>query len=659
MKKRRILFYILFACFISLVGILSLQAVNNLNERLSKLVNEENSEIKINFQKFHFFNYDHKSGIIFQNILISDKETNDSIFSSKQIAIYLNNEKQSINKSIALLLKSPTLHVYQDKDFSEEKNISTELEKDISINDFPEINISNLEIIIHDSDTTIRRIHGIHIRGKKKNKKYLIQSKYKIKDEESTLLCSVLLSGDNKNFHIDSAYISVDDTRLVNFELDLRNYNRSKTEYFWRIHNNINGENCIPYYVTSGDSHIKYDISGLANDHEQITKGFFNSDLLFTKNNTHSAINYNISIIDSTTISSSIFSVQKGDKKLFLSTERQISPNNKLFSMDYISNLESKNINIGKGNNINGIFSGNYHIKLKDKNPTYISGNYLNTILLNYDGTDFKIKQENKKFGSEINISSSKAGFDAKISVINFIRSTLYSNGFNIDTYLNINKIQLALNNKSSNIKSLNIKQQNKNRISSSIKNSKFHFTISIDSILNEDKLLSKENNLLLDYNKGSFFASTSQTLTGNFKGKIESNSQTKNGIYEGKIFSKGIEITNQNKIPFISNNIKLTQSATSITDFEIPFKLDKDHIEIASSVLRSNEFLISISGKIKPEEQNITLGLSAQTSRFKGASNFIVNTKTQNKSGEISTILLLLKRKNGKFDIKTDVISN
>lgn len=659
MEKRRILFYILFACFIFLVGILTLQAVTNLNKKLSNLVNKENSEIKINFQKFHFFNYDNKSGIIFQNILISDKETKDSIFSSKQIAIYLNNEKRNISRSFALLLNSPTLHIYQDNDFNEKNKISTELEKDISIKDFPEININNLEFIIHDSDTTIRRIAGIHIRGKQINKKYLIQSKYKINDKESTFLCSALLSGDNKDFHIDSAYISVEDTKLANFELDLRNYNRSKTEYYWRIHNNIKGENCIPYYLTSADSHIEYDISVLSNEQKQITKGFFSSDLLFTNNNTHSAINYNISKIDSTTVSNSIFSVKKDDKELFLSTRSKISPKDKLFSMDYISNIESENIYTGNNNNINGTFSGNYHIKIDNEKPTYISGNYQNTILFKFDKTDYKINQKNIKSGSEINISSSEIGFDTKISVINFIRSTLYSDGFNIDTYLNINKIQLASNKKSSNIKSLNIKQSNKNKFPSSIKNSKFHFTMNIDSILNGDKLLSKENNLLLDYDKGSFFASTRQTLSGNFKGKIESISKNKNGIYKGKFFSKGIEITNQNNIPIISNNIKLMQSTTSISNFEIPFRLDKDHIEITPSVLRSNEFIISISGKIKPKEQNITLGLSAPTSKFKGVSGFIVKSKTQNKSEKISTILLLLKRKNGKFAINTDVISN
>jgi hypothetical protein len=286
-------------------------------------------------------------------------------------------------------------------------------------------------------------------------------------------------------------------------------------------------------------------------------------------------------------------------------------------------------------------------------------GNFYTNFQTVYDDIDYLLNISGAENRSILSLQSIALNLNAEINLLDIQKSLRFKQGIKMDGDIHLTSIELP-DEKQKKRPNRNFSAENKEfKVPNQLKEADIKLDLIIDSLIQDNEIIALENTLSGQYQNENVHITSSMKLSNQFQGYLKTNIELSNGKLNGSLFSDGLQINNTKSLPLISSNIEFTKDTANIYAFKIPFQSKENELIVQKSILRSDEFLLMLSGTMTTDNQQLKLGLSAPSGQFKGAAALLINAKASKQTSGLQTLILKVNRKNGKFKINTEVLEN
>lgn len=654
MKIRRLVFWtILLALLISLGGTI-IHVKQNIQTRISEIIDEEGNFSEIEWDKIRFVHENNKRGIRIENLLSFEKTSGDSIFSAKQVIFFIDGKLKQVNNSnVSVFVDSPTFHLNKEMNEMSSGNDSIPSLETFDFNDLPSIYIKNMSIVYQNEGKTLR-YSGIHFMGEARNKAYHLSLRVKDSIKDRDFLALSRLSGSTKNIIIDSTSIFYQNIRICQIEMETYHHARAENEYKLRVFNYLDSTDIKEIFTPDSKGYIAFDYRLESNENREIFKGYFDGAIVSNKE----GFDYTIfhTKHQSADQDSMYFQLNISDSCGQISNSQKLIQNPDIFQ--YIVNIDNdyqRKLQIDTMSfEIN--LEGKSSIKSHNQSNIQQIGNQTNAVNINSPEFDLAIQHLQNNTEHTIHLESKQDNWTGQIEHSDFRIHRLTNQVQAIKAKFHVQSINIPGDNDSKTMNS-NLPQSKKNNsFADAFNRMKLDVSLLVDSLLFDNKLITTANEINTHIANENMTLNSSINLVNQYQGRINTQFISDENGSHGHIFSDGIAVYNQKAMPLISQNIKLKKDTAQFDAFDVKFIAQGDSITILPTSIRNDEFLLHLNGNIQEEEQDISIGISAASNRFKGAAALIIATKDKDKSAEIQTVYLNVKRKDGKTQINTEL---
>lgn len=654
MKIRRFVFWTILLALLIGLGASVIHVKRNIQTRITEFIDSDNDKIDIHWDKIRFIHENNKRGIRIENLLSFEKASGDSIFTAKQVIFFIDGKLKQVNNSnFSVFVDSPTFHLNKEmNEMSSGNNTIPSLET-FDFKDLPSIYINNMSIVSQNEGKTMR-YSGIHFMGEARNKAYHLSLRVKDSIKDRDFLALSRLSGNTKNIIIDSTSFFYQNIRICQIELETYQHARAKNEYNFRIFNYLDSLDIKEIFTPQSKGFIAFDYRFVSNENHETFEGYFDGAIVsdeegydYTISHTKHQYADQDSIYFYLDIKDTCGHISRSQKLIRTTDNFQYIA---WLNNDYQREMQVRDMHF----NIN--LKGKSNTKSLNQSNIQQSGNQLNTISLNSPEFDIMIQHLQNNTEHTIHFESKQDNWTGQIEHSDFRIHRLTDQVQTINAKFHVQSINIPGENDSKTMNS-NLPQSKKNNSLADVFNRfKVDVSLLVDSLLVDNKLITTTNEINAHIANKNITLNSSINLVNQYQGKINTQFISDEGGSHGHIFSDGIAVYNQKAMPLISQNIKLKKDTAQFEAFDIKFITQGDSITILPTSIRNDEFLLHLNGNIQEEEQDISIGISAASNRFKGAAALIIATKDKDKNAEIQTVYLNVKRKDGKTQINTEL---
>jgi len=637
-------------------SILTVVSIKNIiTDKFSEVLVIQESNQKLSWNKIRSFKENGKRGIQITELSSINTQTGDSIFYIKQIFIFADDKISSLKKpsQISFFIDSPIIHIRETDTPQAEPEIPEGTEG-FSFQDMPSMYVRNLSIVNHSNDTLPKRIQGIYIKAVQHDKAWQMHVRYK--ENKYDFLVSAQLRGNSSNFKIDSASLAIQGIRICNFEYAHTHYKRADDNFELHIFNQLKAQEINPFRNFTDSSYLNYEYQISSQNGLKSISGYCNAQMhipdslnLDFSHNTqqNQTLKQSKANLDLTTYAGAIqwnYALHQKGK-------------NFVFKQRFMSDLKTE---LKIGNSALSVKSnGDFFSQSDQNNKILSSGSFDNQIATVYDDKDYKLNIIGNGNHTVINLLSNALNLDTEIIFRNIYETIWFNNGIRMDGVVHFTRLELPEGKQSPKSNRMLKRETSEFSMSENLKKANIRLSVNIDTLIIDESIVSFNNTIQSQYQNEILNLSSSINLTGQYSGSLKSKMDFSDGLLNGSLFSDGLQINNAKSLPLISSNIDFANDTAIIYAFNIPFQSKEDKIIVQKSILRSDEFLLLLSGTMTAEHQNLELGLSAPAEKFKGAAAFIINTKSTGKETGLQTLILKVDRNQGKLKIKTEVLEN
>jgi len=652
MKTRRIVFWGLIVCLIFGSVFTVIYTKNLLETKLLTALGVQESNQEVSWDKIRTFNENGKRGVLIAEFSLIDSQSGDSIFYAHEIYLFTEDKLSALKdpSQIAIFINTPMIHLRENAKSTNNADLPDEAGS-FSFQDMPSLYIHNLTIVNHNTDSIPTRIDGIHLKAVQQDKSYHINLRYKANNHNVFTVAQ--LRGNTSNFKIDSALIEIQGIRVCHFEYEHKHFKRAEDNYKLHVFNEMHAAEMNQFDQMTDRSFVDFDyqitsqngdksISGYCDAHINIPDSLM---INFThKINQNQTSNQSLADLDLVGSSGSI------QWDYFLNHEGEIFD----FSQQFISDFQTE-IQIAE-NQLSLQSNGNFKSKANEFGVIRSVGEFENRVFTLYDNVDYELSIGGKENQTFLHVLSSQLNLDAEMQFNELRKSMHFNSGLNIDGMIHFSKLNIPKTGQTSSRNPLMQNNDDDFVLPDGFKKSNIQLSVVIDTLRQDSTLLSLQNDFFCQYQNEEIQFEGSINLVNQYSGKLQTRMGFSDGNLSGELFSDGIQIYNTKALPLIASNINFTKDTATLYAFKIPFQSQADELFVSKSVLRSDEFLLMLSGTMSADNQEFELGLSAPSGQFKGAAALLINAKTTKETSGLQTLILKVNRNQGKLKIKTEV---
>jgi hypothetical protein len=628
---------------------------NKLETKLTSVIDIQESNHDIRWEKIRSFKANDTHGIRIVSLSAINIKTGDSLFHAKEIVFFTEDKLSEIKNpaQISIFIDSPTIHLHQTKTSQSDAEMPEE-SASLSFQDMPSLYIHNLSIVNYNTDTIPQRIQGINMQAVQEQKAWQIDIRYKANNQN--ILTSAQLRGNMSNFKIDSAFISTQNIKICNFEYEHTHFKRANDNYKLHIYNQLIATENERFNQMNDSSYLDFDYLISSQNGANKIAGYCNAYI-----NISDSLNVNFSHTTNINQSSKASQASLDFTSLdgLINWDYSIKENESEFnfSQHFLSELETE-LQIAQ-NTLELSSNGDFQSKSTKHGQMQSQGRFHTNFQTVYDDIDYLLNINGAENRSILSLQSIALNLNAEINLLDIQKSLRFKQGIKMDGNIHLTRIELP-NEKQKKRSNRNFNIENQEfKIPDYLKEADIKLALKIDSLIQENKTIALENTLSGQYQNEIFHLVSSIDLTNQYAGSLKSKMEFSNGKLNGSLFSDGLQINNTKSLPLISSNIEFTKDTATLHAFEIPFQSKENELIVQKSILRSDEFLLMLSGTMSTDHQNFELGLSAPSRQFKGAAALLINAKASKQTSALQTLILKVNRKNGKFKINTEVLEN
>lgn len=655
MKVRRIVAWGLILILIIGSVFTVIYTKNLLESKILTALDIQESNQDVSWSKIRTFNENGKRGIQVAELSVINSQSGDSLFYAQKVILFTEDKISTFNDlaQIAIFVDSPIIHLHE----TTESNVDTDMSEELgsfSFQDMPSLYIYNLSIVNYNTDSLPTRIDGIYLKAVQNDKAWHINLRYKTKNQN--FFTSAQLRGNTSKFKIDSALLEIQGIRVCHFEYEHNHFKRDKDNYKLHIFNQLLASEMNQFDRMIGSSFVDFNYHIASHDGAKSISGYCDAHinipdsliLNFThKINQNQTSNHSLADLDLISSSGSI------DWEYLLNSESERFN----FSQRFISDFQTE-IQIGD-NQLSFQSDGNFKSEANTYGEMLSVGEFKNQLNAIYDDIDYEIIIEGNGNQTVLNVLSSQLNLDAKLHFNEFKKSMHFDSGLNIDGVIHFSELRLPEKGQVPSKNSMMRLDDDKFVLPEVFKKSNIRLSVLIDTLRQDSTILSVQNDFFCQYQNEAIQLKGSINFMNQYSGKLQTNIDFSNGNLSGILFSDSVKIHNTSNLPLVASNIDFTKDTATLYAFEIPFQSKADELIVPKSVLRSDEFLLMLSGEMTIDDQHFELGLSAPSGQFKGAAALLINAKTTGKSSGLQTLILKVNRNQGKLNIKTEVREN
>ncbi len=628
---------------------------NKLEAKLTTVLDIQESDHDLSWKRIRSFKENGKRGIRISEISATNTQSGDSVFYAQEIIVFTKDKISGLKNpaQISIFIDSPTIHLYETESSQNNADLP-EGTGNLSFHDMPSLYIRNLSIVNHNTDTIPQRIQGIHMQGVQQNKAWQIDVRYKANNQD--FLCSAQLRGNTSNFKIDSAFISIQNIKICNFEYEHTHFKRAEDNYKLHIFNRLNAIENDQFKQMTDSSYIDYDyFISSQNGVKEIT-GYCNA---------HVNIPDSVQMNFSHTTQQNQISKQSQANLDFISSDGSINWDYSLhqneddfnFSQQFFSDLQTE-IQVAK-NLLSLKSKGDFQSKSIEHGQMQSRGGFNNNFYTVYDDVDCLLGINGTGNQTILSFRSSALNLDTEIRLLDIQKSLRFNSGLNMDGDIHLTSIELPEGKQKPKTNRILKPENQEFSIPTFLKEANIRLILKIDTLIQDKNIISLKNDFTGQYQNEIFQLTGSIDLTNQYVGSLKTNMEFSDGKLNGKLLSDGLQVNNTSSLPLISSSIDFTKDTAILHAFEIPFQSKENELIVQKSILRSDEFLLMLSGAMAAEHQNFELSLSAPSGQFKGAAALLIKAKTTEKTHGLQTLILKVNRDQGKLKIKTEVLEN
>jgi hypothetical protein len=655
MKKGRIILWsmLLLLIFGSVFAVIYVK--NKFETKLTSVIDIQESNHDIRWEKIRSFKANDKRGIRIVSLSAINIKTGDSLFYAKEI-VFFTEEKLSEIKNpaqISIFIDSPTIHLHETETSQSDAEMPEE-SASLSFQDMPSLYIHNLSIVNYNTDTIPQRIQGINMQAVQKQKAWQIDIRYKANNQN--ILTSAQLRGNMSNFKIDSAFISTQNIKICNFEYEHTHFKRADDNYRLHIYNQLIATENERFNQLNDSSYLDFDYLVSSQNGDKKITGYSNAYI-----NIPDSLNVNFSHTTNQNPISKASQAHLDFASLdgFINWDYSIKENESElnFSQHFTSELKTE-LQIAQ-NTLELKSVGDFQSISNQHGQMQSRGNFYTNFQTVYDDIDYLLNISGAENRSILSLQSIALNLNAEINLLDIQKSLRFKQGIKMDGDIHLTSIELP-DEKQKKRPNRNFSAENKEfKVPNQLKEADIKLDLIIDSLIQDNEIIALENTLSGQYQNENVHITSSMKLSNQFQGYLKTNIELSNGKLNGSLFSDGLQINNTKSLPLISSNIEFTKDTANIYAFKIPFQSKENELIVQKSILRSDEFLLMLSGTMTTDNQQLKLGLSAPSGQFKGAAALLINAKASKQTSGLQTLILKVNRKNGKFKINTEVLEN
>lgn len=653
MKKGRIILWsmLLLLIFGSVFAVIYVK--NKLETKLTSVLDIQESNHDIRWKKIRSFKANDKRGIRIVSLSATNTKNGDSVFYAKEIVFFTEDKLSEIKNpaQISIFIDSPSIHL-REMETSQSDAEMPEESASLSFQDMPSLYIHNMSIVNYNTDTIPQRIQGIHMQAVQKQKAWQIDIRYKANNQN--FLTSAQLRGNMSNFKIDSAFISTQNIKICNFEYEHTHFKRAEDNYRLHIFNQLQASDKKQFNQMSDSSYLDFDYLISSQNREKKIAGYCNAYINIPDS---LQLNFSHTTNQNPISKASQASLDFTSLDGFINWDYSIRENENEFhfSQHFLSEFKTE-LQIAQ-NTLKLISVGDFQSKSSQQGQMQSRGSFNNTFQTVYDGVDYLLKINGTGNRSSLSLQSNALNLNADIKLFDIQKSLRFKQGIRMDGDIHLTSIELPTE-KQKKRPNRNFSAENKEfKVPSQFKEADIKLDLKIDSLIQDNEIIALENMLSGQYQNEIFHLVGSIDLINQYVGSLKSKMEFSKGKLNGSLFSDGLQINNTKSLPLISSNIEFTKDTATLYAFEIPFQSKENELIVQKSILRSDEFLLMLSGTMTTDHQNFEIGLSASPRQFKGAAALLINAKTTKPSTGLQTLILKVNRDKGKFKIKTEVV--
>lgn len=666
MKNTKFIIIPIIALLVCIVPVyfITKSGINTMNRHLLPGTDKTVSRNNIEYEKIGFLWQKGNPAVSFSGLLIKRSEnSNDTLFYAEHVVISTGlKHKSKHDTGTKIIILSPQIHIYPDQISETGTEDIPDLSTSGKINSMPSLFIANLSIYRHTEEET-QTISGIHLKtetGHSPQTNIHIQAKHNSTGSR-VYHAGTHFSYNQGHYSFDSSYIKLNDVKLMNLNLQIQSHLRSDNDVEWKAWldstrlEQLSADslqfNGYLAYRSSGKSSAKgfYEKTG-ARLHTGIETEYGKADNLTINYSRHKDFRYGDSIADGH------FSLNfnSGDSYAQIQSDYSKNGNKQSFSLTHLADIATADINLFKKPVFQGYIKAGYTYHGSNKSVNRTKGFSKADISWPEKYGYSQVTHNADHRGSKWNV---KKGDNLTVAVqMNQLFDYLF---FNKTLELNTTIQQQALNipaGKSRQTDMPDLGKADKKR--DFLKNINLSVTWIADSIYAGNKLLSANNTAILQTHNKRLSFTSNHDISGNINGPLSTNFHgNKETGYAGKLSSTGLTIKDKSDLPLISRNLKLPPAEGNIKPFKLPVTYAGGKLHIETTNIRTDDFILHVSGNGTINKQNFILGLTAPPEQFKGPAAMVLKNKSDTSASKtLNTVLLHINRQDGKFHIKTKV---